>query len=352
MSNALRKHAREIGEVVQAEFNAHKYDSRYTLWGVAFHWNGIQFVDEGKWQEFIPSLLRYAEHHHHMLVEPVCPVPKRYGDAKHYGAICLSNRDVVEAAYATLVGEEGEHILDLISDRKLLQHAADLYTDAHEREQVPSSTDFFSFLLRFRPEEEFVPNAALMRGVFIPLAERLLYRFGERGEEEILSIAGLQKAKEVHTRAIYTMLDVPDEVREWYMEIHSGKQQIIDDVPKILSSTLPGPNRVRVTRGATNVDWEKFMTFRQRQFSIAAEENPTEIYLNTIKEILISKHLGLFGEDPDATIAHLLGEQASSEGYKREVLDEVVEVFKGGYAIMHSPRLPHTMSRKTIRSDE
>lgn len=347
----LQQQAAEIGDILTKNYDFYRYDERFTLWGISFYWNIDNFlsVPHSSFAEFFPALLEHAVSSGLRVKEPECSISKRRSVYHHYRNICLSNRDLVEQCMEQLLPPELHHLsTDIINDSRLLREAATTYVEKRERKSFSDNVDFISFLLRYNPAETTVDlDGKDFHGIYLPLAERLLYRYGEKAESELFKDQNevVQKAAVFHHQAIYSGQNVDPTLQQWFDDIglsndDSSKNQPLD---KILSIHLPGPYRVRKSHGSNDINWEEVERQRRKEINVSSSINPTEIYLKSIEERLLIKAEREFAADPSQALERLRSEISRNEGIQKEVLERIFKVCDGAYRLTHHPNLNHTM---------
>lgn len=338
MDDNLIIQARELGEILIKNYESLRYDPEFTLWGFAFHWHGsyLSFLPNGDYSQFIPALLKEAKTLGYDIKEPECPVPKSRGLDKHYASICLSNQGVLEDIIQKILPDEMKNeVIDIISDRLLLKEAAANYISLNQSGALKNA-DFFTFLLRYNKENIIDLESKTMSGIYIPLAERLLYKYGEHDEDKIFySNNEMIMAREFHIAAVYNALHLDPEVKKLYDRLNSNNENGNADLPKkILTMSLPGPRRVRVSTEASCLDWTRFFSYRKNQLRISNVINANEIYRNLIIERLINKYKDHFEQYPEKTLEELKISAEKSSSVEKEVLYEVLEIYSGAHRLL------------------
>ncbi len=351
MSEEIRDRTNELGRVLIDNYSQFSTHPLFTLWGCAYHWkDGILTEEtEGTHADYIPQLLKYAKQQGISFRSPVCPVPRSRREG-HYSSICLSNQDRLETVVSTLLDSDLEApVLDLVSDQRLLRDAAEKYVSLVEDEDL-KEMDFINFLLRYHPIRIHELHSDELNGVYLPLAERLLYRFEEKTEEAIFqSNAGIiQRAAELHQQVLFRLLKVDPEMKALYeelrIEIGADKSNGSYDVRKITRATLPGPRLVRKTTGSAEVDFSALLDAREKSLRVAETINASAIYLNMSVDLATRRFQIEFERNPEGTLKKLERLATTSKGSRKDVFREVLGVYSDASFILQTPEINHEMS--------
>ncbi len=359
--NQLKNQANDLGKILVDNFDKHRLNPLFTLWGVSFYWGSSGFFEQARsqYKKFVPTVFDLANER--SMNATLRTIPKRSGIAFQYTAHCLSNRDLIEILMRDLIDDQdlGEKVQDIISDKRLIIESASRYVSLHKHGVLSEDVDFISYLLRYNPDDVSINmESNEYGGIFVPLGERLLYRFENKAEDSIFSVDHpmLDEASELHQRAVYGKQKLDQELIDMYHDVKkkntdsdsrtNGSNGIkIDDdsSTKVTKLYFPGMRRVRVRSNSTNVNWEKFFDYRNKELKISSSLNPTEIYINMTKEFLIKEYESKFMQNPEGALNCLQGKIGASKGIKKRVLEEVYETFKGAYELIHSPNLNHNL---------
>ena len=350
----LKDQAKDLGQILMDNFDEHRNNPLFTLWGCSFYWNSSGFLDQARstYKTFIPSLFELAQERE--MNATLRTIPRRSGIAFQYNAHCLSNRDLVERLMLELINDNelSDKVQEIISDKRLIVEAASTYVSLHEQGTFAEDIDFISFLLRYNPKDEFINmESNEFGGIYIPLAERLLYRFEKKAEDSIFAIdhPKVKEAEELHQKAVYGRQYLDPELQKMYDEAKrnepsNSSSEVPDDSDiKVTKLYFPGFRRVRIKSNTSNLDWEKFFDYRNKELKIASSLNPTEIYINMTRELMIRGHHDQFTQNPVDTLICLQDKLGTCEGIQKRVLEDVYETFKGAYELMESPNLNHTL---------
>lgn len=343
-----------VSNIIKDNYSTHRLDHRFTPWGISYYWQDAQFQTAERATTLIPELLKLASSNNIRVRSAVCPVPQRQGDALHYEAICLSNQQAIATTILHLTKDQDLH--HIVSDERLLGEAATNYVQIAQDQEKP--LDFFTFLLHYSCRDDHASlDTSGFHGIYIPLAERLLHRFGAQDQNKIFSInaTSIGQAKQLHEIATTHTDTIEDSLISLHDQLHQeyGSNGELDPkklVP-IKSTALPGLKRVRVQAGSCRIDWQKFADNQHRQISIGKALNLRSIYLNSIKDMLYQKWEPEFARDPIDVLQQLEAQATQADQDCVQVYHGVLDVFRDAYKIMQSPNLNHKLRVRTVRRE-
>jgi hypothetical protein len=326
--------AAEIADIMIEGYKDSRFSPNFTLWGVAFRWNGGVIDGEKRdnpFYAFIPNTFELIE-------DPVKPsflIPRARSVPMHYSMLCLANRDGVEAVYRDALedAEYGsiEDIMEIVSDRRLADEAVQRFVDMKKSGKLGDDVDLVAFLLHYSSKKsEMKEDKKKPTGSFAQLATRLVHRYGEKGfEEGIFSLVepdiaeeGRRLHYEISPRA--SDLSIDGTVQSLYEKhvAHNGTSPIPEEeVPKVTGVGLEGKRKVVFHGGKGNIRWAALEEMhRARRLSYRAfdpnevirariERAMSESFLNEYK---LHNDIGKVIDDIDASIA-----QAETDEEKR-----------------------------------
>ena len=361
MVSKIEKIANEVGNILIDNFDTHKYDSRFTLWGVSYLWISDMMtnlpVSENR--ILIPAILETAENLDLKIIEPDYSIPRSRSAILHFSMMCLANRDLIEMIYSrTIQPEISDEVMSIITDEKLLNEAMQGYVELKDVKKIDKDIDFFDYLLRHDVHQNrFEQNPRKTTGTYVPLAERLVYRYGEENiEKEIFKLVKdeiSQRAKEKHiassplktqttgenVRTLYE--DVVGEYHDLIVGENRCAEEVLNDKEgeekegkeksapeKITGVKIPGKRRVRVNKHTYSLNWESILKDRHDKVVLAKAIDLDRILKARIRNNLLAYYEKVYEVSPEQAHGELQDKikDARNED-EREVFKEVYEMF-------------------------
>ncbi len=381
----FKKTALHLIDILRENYDHAKHHEHYTIWGVAYFWDQEQKVfkenPDGVSPTFPAALLDILRSRA-LIEEPQWNVPKKRNQQLHTIMYCLSNREGIETVLAEVVNEARgvdawKRDGDLLSDRRLLAEALQIYVDLRSSKAIAPETDFIDFLLRYSVPESRLLDATIARsgekgrrkvpkkenppGSFVPLAQRLVFRYGDQEVDTALFAhvqeAVAQQAYDLHQRALYGRSLVRDPaLRAFYeREVAAGLANGIDNgyhhitIGKVTPDPEPRrgvnlPGRRRVTRGySLGIDWEQMLGERRERVTVDRAFNREELMKAALRERLLGQYLARYETDPAKVLEELRIKTEQTRGNERDVWNDVYGILKGIRSLDSSDTIAHHM---------
>jgi hypothetical protein len=344
MNERMTEMANEVGRVMLENYDSQKYDPKFTLWGVSYFWKGNRLNGNplGQNRSLVSMIFEEASRNDITISEPHYLIPKGRRKSReylHYSMLCLGNRDLIESVYADAVDPAiREGALAIISDERLLTEAMVCFTKSKRFGELEEKVDFFDFLMRYdRETKRIEPNARKINGTYVPLAERLVFRYGEDDIDDVIfelvddKIA--EEAREMHERSSRTMLKgVSEGVQALYNEVcnYAKSRQKKKPKPKMVKGIKVNgkKKRVRVRRGCIALDAQDLLRKRKEKIVIADMIDKKKILTARTRNMFIAHYSKVYEEDPLRAYSELQAKISSAEDAEvRQIYEEVHEAF-------------------------
>ena len=336
------RQATEIADILKAQYPVSAYSPNFTLWGVAFRWDGSVVDDERKgnpFYGFIPATFGLIENVH----KPGFLPPRARSIPMHFSMLCLANRDAVEGAYKGALEEAGyssiDDVMAIVSDKRLANEAVQRFVELRRSGKIGEDIDVITFLLHYNVEnEEMSEDRKKQKGTFVPLATRLAYRHDEDGfEEGLFNLADAptaDDARKLHYTACPKPSDaaIDETVHALYAKhvVHNGASPV-PDMQKVTGVGLCGKRKVVLYGGKGNIRWAALEEMhRARRLSYKAFD-PNEVLRarvenalteSFLKEYQLHGNIQIVAERIDESIARAESDE------ERQILRRVRKKFK------------------------
>lgn len=354
--------ARRLADVVRTSYHTYRYSELGTIWYFGFLWDGTKLREHSvanPFVDFISETFEQADESE--IVRPEALIPKVSSTVGHYVGLSLANRDLIERIYRRALEEVSyEHtdeVLAIVSDRKLVEESMRNFVQAKREGVLEDKVDLFDFLLRYDLHRKAMLNERNLKGTYVPLTTRLVYRYGEEKiEDSVFSLARpefTEEARILHYEAKPKIGDigVPAEVAALH-EKHVKSNDCSPRKPPVATKVkIPGPRRVRVSNSSMAIDWTAFLRDRQARRLTYQAFKPEEVLLARIEGALTERYLNIYRASNSERVLSEIDSylETSTSDQEKEVLRRIRKKFEiiagfDNFNIKH--KMPVTIRRR------
>ncbi len=349
----MEKEAHIIAQVLQDYYERLKYDSRFTVWGVAYYWNGRGGFDdkpaESGLGEVVGFLINEARRRGEVVVKPEAYIPKGWSEEAHYSLLCMRNRDLITSGFMDLTGIP---VKDIVDDTRLMHEALETYIDAKEKGIVHTVTNLLGFLLHYQRNEPYLETTN-PHGQFRNLFERTYMRFesGDMIEGIGKMVPGESgKALALHQDAIASsVVCVSPELIDAYRKYREDNAFLPPLSPPPLQNSLRAfLGKVRKRKGnycMGILDLESFMEEHMRRRHLYAKLNPNKVLRARLFNKVLEQSAELFRQEGKKAL-EILKERADacSNAEEQKALYTTIEFLQSMSVFDDAESIHHSMT--------
>ena len=288
--------AQEIASILVSRFEADKYNSHFTPWGVAYYWNSSEKrlsdgVQDNEFTGFVDFLLDRPSVRRSFLRLP------KMQQATHNMVTCATNAEVISRVMQNLAPRLG--LDEILSEARLMKEAAEVFVNSK------SQVHFWEFLLRYD-----APSAQLGdSGSYRPMFERLYLRAGEESISDCVNSlipVELQARIAEQNERLESQAPLEGPLADLVKGLPKGQVANVR-IPKSNIAGYLGKIKTHSSGNSSVIDWEDFLDQRRRQERLNTKINYEEWARELVYLQESAKAWALFEEDKQAALDHFRG---------------------------------------------
>ncbi len=336
----LKQACEDVAIVALDNYDTHKYDSSFTLWGICYHWP----AKTPEWKGVIPALFKHAQREGENIIKPSFLIPHSSNPISHYSLLAMRNPSPLVSSFFSCLEREDSSLQDILLDRRLLSEAATSYVETSPI--LPVRTDFFDFLQNTTTSEHTQKK-------YLPLLERLFFRFESSTNlfkecSHLLPSKQYQALSIVHERALKAK--AIEIIPELAIAHHAyakrlQEQPLLHTPPPLECSprSIFGKIRVKTAQGTSGfIDWEAYAKQGAQQHKTSFD--PNEVLRQQLVNLIIKETLPIYTSSPEQAY-RLLEERARKTGdEERKALNRVRKLFQYMESFDNDNTIHHTIN--------